>query len=134
MVRIGKGNRLPQDDAPTADGALSIAQQPRQGPDGAPQIGAILVARGALTSAQLAEALLQQQASDKDLGGLLVELGFIHEETLADALAEQFGLARVNLRDVTPAVDAADLVPEHIARARHLVPLRITEDDWLEVA
>src|SRR5690242_12341925 len=109
MVRIGKGNRPPQDGGPTADGALAIADAPRQrqGPEGAPQIGAILVARGALTSAQLAEALLQQKASDKDLGGLLVELGFIHEETLADALAEQFGLARVNLRDVTPSAEAA---------------------------
>src|SRR3954470_18375916 len=112
MVRIGKGNRLPQDDAPTADGALAIAQTPRQGRNGAPLSGAFLVSRGALTSAQLAEAILQQKASDKNLGGLLVELGFIHEETLADALAEQFGLPRVNLRDVTPAVDAAALAPE----------------------
>src|SRR4051795_10113613 len=100
MVRIGKGNRPPQDDGPTADGALAIAQKPRQGPDGAPQIGAILVGRGALTSAQLAEALLQQKASDKDLGGLLVELGFIHEETLAEGPAEQFGRGRAYLREV----------------------------------
>jgi type IV pilus assembly protein PilB len=136
MVRIGKGNRAPQLDAPVADGALAIAtdDRPRQGPDGAPQIGAILVARGAVTSAQLAEALLQQTGSGKDLGALLVELGFIHEETLADALAEQFGLARVNLRDVTPAPDAAGLVPEEIARTRQLVPLRLTDDDRLEIA
>jgi type IV pilus assembly protein PilB len=136
MVRIGKGNRPPQHAGPAADGALAIADPPRQrqGPEGAPQIGAILVARGALTSAQLAEALLQQKASDKDLGGLLVELGFIHEETLADALAEQFGLARVNLRDVTPSTEASVSVPEQLARERHLVPIRVTEDGWLEVA
>jgi type IV pilus assembly protein PilB len=137
MVRIGKGNhRSPQDGVPVADGALAIADPPRQrqGPDGAPQIGAILVARGALTSAQLAEALLQQKASDKDLGGLLVELGFIHEETLADALAEQFGLARVNLRDVTPSQEAAESLPEQLARSRHLVPIRVTDDGWLEIA
>jgi type IV pilus assembly protein PilB len=135
MVRIGKGHRMGRDDAP-ADGALAIAPERHQltGPEGAPPLGSVFVDRGAVSNAQLAEALLQQNATDKLLGALLVDLGLIDDEALADGLAEQFELTRVNLRDRAPNAQVASMLSEQLARERLVVPLEVAEDGALLIA
>src|SRR4051812_18563912 len=56
-----------------------------RGPDWQ-QLGELLVSRDVVTHTQLNEALLQQSASGKRVGRLLVELGALDEEDLAAAL------------------------------------------------
>ncbi|HEX2040828.1 MAG TPA: hypothetical protein VHF47_13975, partial [Acidimicrobiales bacterium] len=50
--------------------------------NGGKRLGELLVARNYVTKTQLVEALLQQSASGKRIGALLVELGALDERDL----------------------------------------------------
>ncbi|MCZ7525331.1 MAG: GspE/PulE family protein [Acidimicrobiia bacterium] len=93
----------------------------------------MLVERELVTPAQLGEALLQQSASGKRLGALLVELGALGERSLAEALSEQLGLPIVDLRHEEPRADAVAALPESLARSLGAMPLRRV-DGALDVA
>ncbi|MCA1840845.1 MAG: GspE/PulE family protein [Actinomycetota bacterium] len=97
------------------------------------KFGELLLDRDLISENQLSEALLQQTASGKRLGTLLVELGALDERTVTFLLAAQFGIEVVDLRKVLPQPDALALVPEAIARALNAIPLRIV-DSKLEIA
>src|SRR4051794_14922841 len=70
------------------------------------RLGDLLVKRARVTHKQVAEALLQQSASGKRIGRLLVELGGMSDRDLAQALAEQMQLALVDLAQEQPDADA----------------------------
>jgi hypothetical protein len=55
------------------------------------QLGRIMVEQGFLTPAQLDVAIVEQRASGKPLGHVLVELGLASAGAVANALAEQHG-------------------------------------------
>ena len=97
-------------------------------PDGWQPLGELLMARKAVSSHQVSEALLQQSASGKRVGTLLVELGAITERDLAEALAEQLSLALVDLGSETPDREAVAMVPESMARAHLCIPMMRTAD------
>jgi type IV pilus assembly protein PilB len=96
-------------------------------------LGDLLVERQLLTPSQLAEALLQQPVSGKRLGALLVELGALDELELARSLAAQHELPLADLRQVDADEEAISLLPESVARAQTVFPIRKTEAG-LEVA
>lgn len=54
------------------------------------KIGELLIHKGKITQAQLDQALkVQKEHPHKLLGEILVELGIIHADVLADILAEK---------------------------------------------
>ncbi len=83
----GRGRKA----APEAPVAAPAAVRP----DGWQPLGELLMARKAVSSTQVSEALLQQGASGKRVGNLLVELGAIDERELAEVLGEQLDVAAV---------------------------------------
>jgi type IV pilus assembly protein PilB len=97
------------------------------------RLGEVLVARNVITKTQLVEALLQQSASGKRIGSLLVELGALDERDLAVLLSEQLGVPLVDLRVDVPDPHAVKLLPETVARNVGAVPLRRT-GEVLEIA
>ena len=115
--------------APTAE---PPPERLEPGTRGAP-LGERLVARGPVTAAQVAEALLQQPASGKRLGVLLVELGMVSERAVTECLAEQMGVPLVDLRQVEPSPEAVARLPESMARAFTAIPLR-EADGRLDIA
>ncbi|MCW2598172.1 MAG: pilus biosynthesis protein PilB, partial [Frankiales bacterium] len=86
-------------------------------------LGELLIARKSISPSQVSEALLQQSASGKRVGVLLVELGALDETDLAEVLAEHFGLPIVDLRSESPQADCVALLPESLARAHTCIPL-----------
>jgi len=92
------------------------------------KLGELLVRKERLTHTQLNEALLQQSASGKRIGALLVELGALNEYDLAWALAEQFSLELVDLGRETPEPEAVAVLSESIARTESAIPLRLDGD------
>jgi type IV pilus assembly protein PilB len=87
------------------------------------KIGEILVAQGAITDAQLRDALAWQRGRRAKLGEAVVQLGFTDEATVARALAKQSGIPFVDLDKgkIAPAVVAR--VPKESAARMRLVPL-----------
>jgi type IV pilus assembly protein PilB len=111
--------------APPASTAATAPALPRA--EGAPHLGELLLEREIVTKAQLNEALLQQDASGKRIGTLLVELGALEEHELVEVLGEQLNLAIVDLGVDTPEDDAVALLPESMARAHTAIPMFVTE-------
>ena len=87
------------------------------------RLGDVLVRHELLTAAQLADALQLQTRSGARLGELLVGAGAIDERRLTGALAEQLGLAVVDLRTERPEADALASIPESLARELQAIPL-----------
>jgi type IV pilus assembly protein PilB len=113
--------------------AASVSITVPEAVPGSPKLGELLVDRNVISSTQLAEALLQQSASGKRLGALLVELGALDDIELARSLAEQLGLPVADLRHQVPEDQAIALVPESIARAHTVIPIRVA-DEGIELA
>ena len=72
-------------------------------------IGQILLHQGKIAEADLARALAFQRAHGGRLGGILIRLGALSEESLLPALADQTGYSLVSLEDVPDAHHAAAL-------------------------
>jgi type IV pilus assembly protein PilB len=87
------------------------------------RMGEILVSSGLIEEATLAKALEIQRQSGGLLGEVLVHQLMATEEQIADVLAKQRGLERVNLA-VTPIQrEAVLLLPERMERMRQLIPI-----------
>ncbi|HEY8720113.1 GspE/PulE family protein [Pengzhenrongella sp.] len=127
--------QAPAKDAGRAAGGAHTAEPsaPRASAAANP-LGDILVEKGALSSAALAEALLQQTPESQRLGTMLIELGMITERDLARALAHQIGLDFVDLSRTAPEADVAALLGESKARGLQAIPLRISDDGVVHVA
>jgi type IV pilus assembly protein PilB len=108
-------------------GSTAPVLVPAPRPAGWRQLGDLLVERQAVTPGQLNEALLQQAASGKRTGALLVELGALDELDLVEVLAEQFDLAVADLGEHAPDPDAVGALPESLARAHTCIPLEVDE-------
>ena len=94
-------------------------------------LGQLLVGAGMITHTQLADALVQQTSSGRRLGTILVEQGALNDGDLAMALSEHLGVPLVDLSHASPAADAANLLPESIARSHLAVPMAADDDGVL---
>jgi type IV pilus assembly protein PilB len=85
----------------------------------------VLVSQGKINEEHVQQALEVQKKDSRELGKILVSLGFISELDLAQAQAQRLGLDFVDLseRDVDPG--AFSLIPEKVLRKHKVVPLRI---------
>jgi type IV pilus assembly protein PilB len=100
------------------------------------RLGDVLLSRGTLTEAGLADALTAQRTTTgprRRLGQIVVDRGLATERQVAEALGELLGLEVVDLSRRTIAPDIARLLPRPVAeRSRMLVLGR--EGDSLLVA
>lgn len=87
-------------------------------------IGQILLQARLIGSDQLRIALHEQHSRKQPLGRVLVELGFISEQALRDALARDSGHAGVDLAGAPPDAAALALIPHALARRHQLLPLQ----------
>ncbi|MBU6174822.1 MAG: Flp pilus assembly complex ATPase component TadA, partial [Planctomycetes bacterium] len=84
-----------------------------------------LVRMGALKSEDLPRLQDVQSANpSKPLHQLMVEKGFVKEEQLLPALAEEFGLELVDLTNVKVEPDTLQAMPLKLVHRRTLMPLR----------
>jgi type IV pilus assembly protein PilB len=87
------------------------------------RLGDLLIESQLVTASRLDEALLQQSASGKRLGELLVELGAIDDFDLARVLSGRLGVPLADLRRDTPDDAAIALIPESLARSHVAIPV-----------
>jgi type IV pilus assembly protein PilB len=103
-------------DAPPA--APRAARDPAKN-----KLGDILVARGALTPAQVEEAAKLQQQTGKRMGVIMLEKRWLSEAALCQALAEQLGVPFVNPRAGLWDPEAVGLLEAGAARRLNVLPL-----------
>src|SRR5206468_2985752 len=87
------------------------------------QLGQILIELGYITSDQLEVALEEHRKTPKSLGRVLIDLGMIKEADLVRALAEQVGLEFVDLTEFPVDANATVLLPEALARRYRALPV-----------
>ncbi len=101
-----------------------------------PKLGSILMQTTYLTRDQLDQAIkLQNQTHEGRLGEWLLRLGFVEEHQITAALARQFGLPWINLRNSNPNVDAVRMIPGKVAKCTGMLPVGFDDyQDSLRVA
>jgi type IV pilus assembly protein PilB len=97
------------------------------------KLGDILLEKGELTPDQLAYALDRQQATKERLGSICLADALIGEPALAQALAEQFGLEYIDLKNFRPDETIFDTIPPETVFRYHFIPLEL-QGDQLVVA
>ena len=97
------------------------------------RLGDLLLEKNLVSEAQLEQALVEQTESGGKLGEILVAMGALDTQVLANALANFFGLVVVNLRRENVDPEVLALVPESMAREQLAFPVRL-EVDGLYVA
>jgi hypothetical protein len=98
------------------------------------RVGSLLRHCGAVTSAAIDRALLDQQFSHRRIGAELLSSGAIAEETLLKALASQGGVRYLTSIDATCVREAPGGLSRDAIRALGVVPFREPEAGRLRVA
>lgn len=82
-----------------------------------------LLADRLLTESQLQRAQEQARRSTCALQKVIVELGFVTEKELVEAIGRRLGVGFVDLDGLTLDGDLARLVPEHLAKRYKVFPV-----------
>ncbi len=96
-------------------------------------LGQLLLWNNIITQEQLEKALEEQKKTNKKLGSILIEKGFVEEDVLNDFLSKQYGVKSINLSSVEIPKEVIQKIPAQIAKKYALMPLRI-KDNKLEIA
>src|ERR1700693_6486330 len=89
----------------------------------AKQLGQILIELGYITPEQLEQALEEHKQTPKSLGRVLIDMGMIKEGDLVRALAEQVGLEFVDLNEYSIDATATMLLPGALVRRYRAIPI-----------
>ncbi|MCB4755692.1 MAG: Flp pilus assembly complex ATPase component TadA [Elusimicrobia bacterium] len=98
------------------------------------RLGDYLVDLGFITEEQLNEALKEQKEKGGKLGAILIQLGHLTEDILLAVLGKQTGVSYVSLTEYGDIPeDAIKMVPETIAKNQMLIPIK-KEGNLLTIA
>lgn len=90
------------------------------------RLGQILVDLGYMNEDQLWDVLEEQkQAPGEVIGRVAVRMGLVTEAQLSEALAEQWGMQVVNLKETTITPKVLELVPETMASIYKIMPVTL---------
>jgi len=93
-------------------------------------LGEILVAQGIISQAQLAEVLERQKLSrNVRIGRLLIDLGYVTETLLADAVADQLRLPTAQAGTAEISAEALQKVPRELALKHRVLPWMVDGRD-----
>ena len=87
------------------------------------KLGDFLLSDKLITREQLDQALETQKKEPGKLGSILIRLGFVSEEDIAQALSKQFGYPSINLSKFEIDEKVVDLIKPEIARKHIVMPV-----------
>lgn len=97
------------------------------------RLGDLLVELGYITEDQVLEAIKVQKVTGKRLGRIFVELGYITEDGLLNILELQLGIPKINLDVIDVDMNAVSTISEGLAKKYNLIPTNF-KDGKLVVA
>ena len=86
-------------------------------------LGELLLDRGIINQSQLDQGLDLQKEKGGLIGEILVELGFVKEDDIAQALTAQYGFPYLPLGNYDVDLDITSIIPGRVARQYLLVPI-----------
>lgn len=95
------------------------------------RMGDRMIEMGLITEGQLNVALQEKKVSSKMLGEILVDLGFIDEETLTAFLAKSSGFALFDPKSTIFDGEALALIEKNTAIKNNILPISFTENEIL---
>ncbi|MCP4979683.1 MAG: type II/IV secretion system protein [Gammaproteobacteria bacterium] len=95
------------------------------------RLGDLLVEKSLITEDQLQHALSEQKKLGRKLGGTLIELGMIDENSLLNLLASQLSIPLIDIDNYNYSDDVAKLLPESLARRYRALVLEDRNKDYL---
>lgn len=93
------------------------------------KIAELLSKEGYITRNQLKEALSYQRKHQGRLGSILIRLGYIEEETIANVLSRIYNYPAVIISKISPDPEALKILPYDLAGKYMAFPLGIDGDD-----
>ncbi len=99
------------------------------------RIGDVLKEFGYVTDEQIGQAIeYQKEHKGVLMGGALIELGFINERQMLDAMGRRLGHEVVNIADLSVDISAVELIPKALAEKYCMLPFAKDEHAlYLEV-
>lgn len=92
------------------------------------RIGDVLEQQGYVTREQLDQAVeYQKEHRDKRFGEILIELGYIKESQMLEALAARMQIDVVNISDLSVDTQAVAKIPRQLAEKYHILAYEIKE-------
>jgi MSHA biogenesis protein MshE len=93
------------------------------------RLGEILINQNLISEGQLHIALQRQKRTGGKLGRVFIDSGLVGEEALCEALALQFGIPYIKLKNVVIKPETLALLPEIQARRFRAIALRDDSND-----
>lgn len=87
------------------------------------QLGGLLIECGLITQSQLEIALSIQKVKGGLIGEILVDLGYVKEENIAQALTAQYGFPYLPLGNYEINPEIIDIIPARVSRQYLLIPI-----------
>lgn len=94
-------------------------------------IAEMLLDNHMITEKQLDDAMKIQENSDKKIGEILVDLGFINENQLIELLSQQLNVPFIDLRNYLIQPELVKILPEFYARHFRAIVLKKEDDSYL---
>lgn len=86
-------------------------------------MGELLVERGIINLRQLEKALSVQKEKGGLIGEILVDLNFVKEEEIAQALTVQYGFPFLPLNNYEVDPEVINIIPGRVARQYLIIPI-----------
>lgn len=87
------------------------------------QLGELLVEMGLITKDQLHHSLEVQKDKGGLIGQVLVDLGYVSEEAIAQAITAQYGFPYLPLENYEIDMEIIKIVPKNVAVQYCLIPI-----------
>jgi type IV pilus assembly protein PilB len=87
------------------------------------KLGQLLCERSYLDQTQLQVALDEQNVRQRRLGSVLLDLGYVTQPQLNEALAFQVGIEKVDLTDIAITADIISMVPAELVNKHSVLPI-----------
>ncbi|HWR43655.1 type II secretion system ATPase GspE [Sporomusa sp.] len=88
------------------------------------RLGDLLIEAGILSQEQLEKALSVQKKTGERLGKVLINLGYITEVSMIEALEFQLGVPRVDMAKMNVAHEIAATIPVSLAERYQVIPIK----------
>ena len=92
------------------------------------RIGDILCKEGYISSTHLQDALNYQKKNKGRLGSILINLGYIEEQTIVNVLSRLLNFPAQSIKKITPEPRLLKLVPYEMAKKYMAFPIKLTKD------